>query len=174
MTQSDPVKKRFVVSSKESQISKPDWLDSKSIFDAHLAEIETTLSLANQSITFGAPIKIEFENKAACEREPIEPVKLVNQKLRDGFSAVCVGGQIQSSPDSIQNAIFVGFHAKNQLLFVLAPIAKVEEEKVFYSNTDFALTQKGDQIQLVLTKVIGIRAQLKVRDVSLMQLLQKF
>ena len=78
---------------------------------------------------------------------------------------VCVGSQIQSLPDSIQQAVFVGFHTKNQLLFALAPVAKVEEEKVFYSNTDFALTQKDDQIQLVLTKVIGIRSQLKVRDV---------
>ena len=90
MTQSDPVKKRFVVTSKESQISKPDWLGSKSILDAYLAELETALSLANQSLAFGAPIKIEFENKAACEREPIEPVKLVDQNLPDGFSAVCV------------------------------------------------------------------------------------
>ena len=76
MTQSDQIKKRFVVTSKESQISKPDWLDAKSILGAHLAELSTVLSLANQSIRFDAPIKIEFENKAACEREPIEPVKL--------------------------------------------------------------------------------------------------
>ena len=64
------------MASKESQISKPDWLGAKSILGAHLAELNTALSLANQSIQFSASIKIEFENKAACEREPIEPVKL--------------------------------------------------------------------------------------------------
>ena len=162
VTQADQAKKRFVVTSKESEVAQPEWLGVKSIVEMLKCEIESALKLANINLEFGSAVKVKFGNKAACEREQVEPIELVDCQLPEGIRAVCCGPEIQSTPSTEAEAVFVGFHEANQLLFCLKPLTKAEEEKVFYSNGDFALTQKHDQVGFILARTSrGIRHHLK-------------
>ena len=159
VTQCDPEKKRFVVTSKESEISFPDWLSAEAVFDSLKDEIKLDNQLTGAKFEFGQKYPVKFDDKkAACEREVLEPVQA---ELPAGLTALCCGPEVQSSQESTAEAIFVGYHEKNQALFALPPKVKSDEQKVFYSNGDFSLVQNGDSIQLVLTKTIGIRDQLK-------------